>query len=149
MVFRNPWALSSALAVLGSLQPRALRFLNTVDPLVSVSNLYVESPTTQVSWYQVLSGDQVIDISCRKGCLHGGMHQVWTDGISAPILVLHDPLPIEKFSFVGLSILNLSALLPTQRVAYDFDLAMCFRIIQQYLSNTIYALIPLCVTLEW
>ena len=34
-------ALSSALASLGSLQPRPLEFLNTVDPLVSVSNLYL------------------------------------------------------------------------------------------------------------
>ena len=39
-VFRNPWALSSALAVLGTLQPRALGFLNTVDPLDTVSNCY-------------------------------------------------------------------------------------------------------------
>ena len=36
-VFRNPRALSSALAVLGTLQPRALMFLNTVDPLDTVS----------------------------------------------------------------------------------------------------------------
>ena len=40
-VFRNPRALSSALAVLGTLQPRALGFLNTVDPLDTVSNYYV------------------------------------------------------------------------------------------------------------
>ena len=141
MVFRNPWALSSALAVLGSLQPGALKFLNTVDPLVSVSNLYVESPTTQVSWYQVLSGDQVIDISCRKGCLHGGIHQVWTDGISAPILELHAPLPIEEFSFVGLSILNLSALLPTYSTCSTWF--WFGHVLQNHTtSNTIYALIP-------
>ena len=40
-VFRNPQALSSALAALGLLQPRAFGFLNTVDPLVSVSNYYL------------------------------------------------------------------------------------------------------------
>ena len=39
--FRNPWALSSAIAALGTLQPRALGFLNHVDPLASVSNLYL------------------------------------------------------------------------------------------------------------
>ena len=39
MVFRNPRALSSALAALESLQPRALGFLNTVDPLVLVSRI--------------------------------------------------------------------------------------------------------------
>ena len=41
-VFRNPRALSSALAALGTLQPRALGFLNTVDPLDTVSNCYIE-----------------------------------------------------------------------------------------------------------
>ena len=45
-VFRNPQTLSSPLAALGSLQPRALRFLNAVDPLVSVSNLYLECKIT-------------------------------------------------------------------------------------------------------
>ena len=39
--FRNPRALSSALAPLGSLQPRALGFLNHVDPSDSVSNYYI------------------------------------------------------------------------------------------------------------
>ena len=42
MVFRNPRALSSALAALGTLQPRALGFLNTIDPLDTVSNCYVD-----------------------------------------------------------------------------------------------------------
>ena len=42
-VFRNPRALSSALAALGTLQPRALGFLNTVDPLDTVSNCYIDS----------------------------------------------------------------------------------------------------------
>ena len=40
-VFRNPWAPSSALATLGTLQPSALGFLNTVDPLDTVSNCYM------------------------------------------------------------------------------------------------------------
>jgi len=40
MGFRNPQALSSALAALRNLQPRAFRFLNPIDPMVSVSNLY-------------------------------------------------------------------------------------------------------------
>jgi len=40
-LFRNPQALSSALAMLGSLQPRALGFLNCVDPLGLVSNYYI------------------------------------------------------------------------------------------------------------
>ena len=39
--FRNPQALSSALASLGTLQPRAFGFLNRVDPLVSASNYYL------------------------------------------------------------------------------------------------------------
>ena len=41
--FRNPRALSSALASLGTLQPWALRFLNHVDPLVSAFNYYIGS----------------------------------------------------------------------------------------------------------
>ena len=42
-VFRIPRALSSALALLGTLQPRALGFQNTVDPLDTVSNCYIET----------------------------------------------------------------------------------------------------------
>ena len=41
MLFRNPRALSSALAPLGSPQPWALGFLNSVDPLVLASNYYI------------------------------------------------------------------------------------------------------------
>ena len=37
-LIRNPQALSSALAVLGMLQPRALRFLNSLVTLVLASN---------------------------------------------------------------------------------------------------------------
>ena len=44
--FRNPRALSSALASLGTLQPWALGFLNRVDTLVSVSNYYIVIRTT-------------------------------------------------------------------------------------------------------
>ena len=40
-LFRDPQALSSALAALGMLQPRAFRSLNRVDPLDSVSNYYL------------------------------------------------------------------------------------------------------------
>ncbi len=39
--FRNPQALSSALAGTWAPQPRAFGFLNPVDPLVSVPNYYV------------------------------------------------------------------------------------------------------------
>ena len=42
-LFRNPRALSSALAPLGSPEPWVLWFLNSVDPLVSASNYYVLS----------------------------------------------------------------------------------------------------------
>ncbi len=47
-VYRNPQALSSALATLGSLQPRAFRFLYTVNPLLSVSNYYIATITVRV-----------------------------------------------------------------------------------------------------
>ena len=42
--FINSWALSSALALLGTLHPRALGFLNCLVTLVSASNLYVVIP---------------------------------------------------------------------------------------------------------
>ena len=37
----DPQALSSALALLGTLQPRAFGSLNRVDPLDSISNYYI------------------------------------------------------------------------------------------------------------
>ena len=40
MVFRDLQALSSALAALGTLQPRPFVSLNTIEPLVSLSNYY-------------------------------------------------------------------------------------------------------------
>ena len=40
-LFRDPQARSSALATLGTLQPRAFGALNRVDPLDSVSNYYI------------------------------------------------------------------------------------------------------------
>ena len=40
-LFRDPQAQSSALAALGTLQPRAFGSLNRVHPLDSVSNYYV------------------------------------------------------------------------------------------------------------
>ena len=40
--FRDPQALSSALAAFETLQPRAFGSLNRVDPLDSVSNYYLE-----------------------------------------------------------------------------------------------------------
>ena len=38
MIYGNPRALSSALAPLGTLEPRALGFLNCVVSLISASN---------------------------------------------------------------------------------------------------------------
>ena len=40
--FSNPQALSSALAALGTLQPRAFGLLNRLVPLVLASNYYIE-----------------------------------------------------------------------------------------------------------
>ena len=39
--FRNPRVLSSAFAVLGTLQPQAFGFLNYLVTLISMSNFYV------------------------------------------------------------------------------------------------------------
>ena len=54
-LFRDPQARSSALAALGTLQPRAFGSLNRVDPLDSVSNYYI--------LYMVASRDLVIEFS--------------------------------------------------------------------------------------
>ena len=43
-LFRNPWALSNALAALGSLRPQVLGFLNHIDPSDSASS-YCIDPT--------------------------------------------------------------------------------------------------------
>ena len=60
MLFRNPRALSSAIATLGLQQPWAFGFLNSVDPLVSASNYYLEARAkphkTQVQSTWVLGG---------------------------------------------------------------------------------------------
>ena len=57
-LFRDPRARSSALAALGTLQPRALGSLNRVDPLDSVSNYYV-----------CTSGRQRVDrLTSSSGC---------------------------------------------------------------------------------
>ena len=42
MLFRDPQALSSALASLGTLQPRAFGSLNHIETLDSASNYYLE-----------------------------------------------------------------------------------------------------------
>ncbi len=46
--FRNPQALSSTLAIARAPQPRAFGLLSHVDPMVSVSNLYIECEQEQV-----------------------------------------------------------------------------------------------------
>ena len=53
-VCRNPRAPSSALAALGSLQPGALGFLQTVVPLVSVSNYYIVFEISKVEGHILL-----------------------------------------------------------------------------------------------
>ena len=57
-LFRDPQARSSALAALGSLQPRAFGSLNRVDPLDSVSNYYLKVEyDKELSWLIPLPGD--------------------------------------------------------------------------------------------
>ena len=77
MVFRNPQALSSALAALGTLQPRAFGFLNTVDPLVSVSNYYLLNDVIEpvTSACSVGPGGDVRTI--HTGGLHSTVPLVW------------------------------------------------------------------------
>ena len=61
-VFRNPQALSSALAALGTLQLRALRFLNTVDTWDLASNYYIE--VLEQMCFTVHVADQYCTCTC-------------------------------------------------------------------------------------
>ena len=56
-LFRDPQARSSALAALGTLQPRAFGSLNRVDPLDSVSNYYEGT-------LKVYGGINYLDYAC-------------------------------------------------------------------------------------
>ena len=67
--FRNPRALSSALAALGTLQPRALGFLKRVDPSVSVSNLYIVHGFDAISLHTNTSSlERATNLKCVPFC---------------------------------------------------------------------------------
>ena len=73
MLFRNPRALSSALAALGSLQPRALGFLNCVDPSDSASNYYLcalngDYFSTMVVEYSLLTNLPIMRSPSHRDC---------------------------------------------------------------------------------
>ena len=55
---RDPQARSSALAALGSLQPRAFGSLNRVDPLDSVSNYYLVVVVCSQWFFMVVMSSQ-------------------------------------------------------------------------------------------
>ena len=72
-LFRDPQARSSALAALGTPQPRALRSLNRIDPLDSVSNyyLYIVLYTVKrimLSYIVILLLSYSIHVSLIIGC---------------------------------------------------------------------------------
>ena len=63
-LLRDPQARSSALAALGTLQPRVLGSLNRVDPLDSVSNYYlytINTVTITLSTEMASNGTSYID----------------------------------------------------------------------------------------
>ena len=61
-LFRDPQTRSSALAALGTLQPRAFRSLNRVETLDSVSNYYLDHSCNK---YCDLIGQEEVSISHR------------------------------------------------------------------------------------
>ena len=63
--FRNPPALSSVLAALGTLQLRAVEFLNRVDPLVSASNYYLASFLLKMISRVPVHGDALLENAIR------------------------------------------------------------------------------------
>ena len=85
-VFRNPRALSSALTALGTLQPRALGFLNTVDPLDTVSNCYT---VCHVAMWHIIN---LYNYTCTNTCtcIHvypNGSCLAWFLTVSVPQIV--------------------------------------------------------------
>ena len=64
-------ALSSALATLGSLQPRALGFLNSVDPSDSVSNYYVKSDLQHLLWDRTKTRNRLRNRAKNRLCKFG------------------------------------------------------------------------------
>ena len=71
MLFRDPQARSSALAALGTLQPRAFGSLNHIDPLDSVSNYYI-AHTLLILVVNLNSKNDKIDCFTPCTCV-GGM----------------------------------------------------------------------------
>ena len=57
-VFRDPQALSSTLAALGSPQLRPSGSLNTVEPLVSVSNYYIVKFNSRIPHGKLINEDE-------------------------------------------------------------------------------------------
>ena len=66
-LFRDPQALSSALAALGMLQPRAFGSLNRIDPLDSVSNYYIVGVVCQ----RVKLNSQLVRFPDEEFCNQG------------------------------------------------------------------------------
>ena len=55
-LFRDPQARSSALAALGTPQPRAFGSLNRVETLDSTSNYYIVTPIHAVIPHNIIKG---------------------------------------------------------------------------------------------
>ena len=72
-ILYKPWAqaLSSALATFGSLQPRALGFLNSVDPSHSVSNYYVKSDLQHLLWDRTKTRNRLRNRAKNRLCKFG------------------------------------------------------------------------------
>ena len=81
-LFRNPQALSSALAALGTLQPQAFVFLNNLDPLDSASNYYIKTPSDALHHCAVVRDR--ITVKGRK---------VIPSPCTSKVLGVDDPLP--------------------------------------------------------
>ena len=63
---RNPRALSSALATLGSPQPWALGFLNSEDPFVSASKYYLAYSVEREKQYPIIHLGFLVNINRQE-----------------------------------------------------------------------------------
>ena len=82
-LFRDPQALSSTLAALGMLQPRAFGSLN-VYPSVSLSNYYLSKQSYVTNSVQINDNDET---SCPVS-----LHSTFKDGIAKQLLDVHEYL---------------------------------------------------------
>jgi len=94
MAFRDPQALSSALAVLGTLQPRTFGSLNAVDPLVLSSNYYLNALARVTS--SMSSSKSMFPLKWGRRMLHPPLKKTSSKFLMKIAITLFESLKIYK-----------------------------------------------------